>query len=342
MTAPGGGGGGGYGYKVRPDPGSRVVPAGEPKPRINAPPRAESRRGAIAARNAVSAAPIPGIRETRSGLVFRDQFNRADGAIGADWNNIAGGANWSIAANALKNASTASDERIVVADAKMPELLGEMVVQAKMRRVGANRNTFPGVRSNWSNPDGSGGGQNCYVAFITNNGASNVLELHRLLAGVGTTLVQSGNYVTTDLKPYKLFTKPGEQKVWVLNNDLFTIELLLSAADAALDALTGRGGLSAGWFQATTDTHEYDDFSVYRGNTVRMSGLPSGYKLNVVHPTGGADVSAVEADGVAVADLVGRGCPFTKVEVRTAGDIVLHSLAPSLGVWGGGEYEVAW
>lgn len=331
-----------YGYPIRKDPPGRLIPAGEQPSRVTQPRRSETRHVTLAARQATkSPSTIPAVKRTVAGLVFRDLFDRADGAPGANWTAIAGGANWTIAANRMKNASTADAERIITADAAMAEL-ATMIVQAKPFRVGANRNTFPGVRAKWS---AAGANENCYGAVWTNNGGFDVIVLQKVVGGVATTLATSADYAPPGFNGtiFKLSAKAGEQKLWCIGGNDGNLVFLLTAADAALDALLGRAGLSAGWFQVTADYHEFDDFAVYRGNTVKCTGLPSGYKLNVVDPwLDTPDITAVEAGGVAVADLDRRACPLTRVEILTAGNVVLHSFTPTDGVWGGDEYEVRW
>lgn len=103
--------------------------------------------------------------------------------------------------------------------------------------------------------------------------------------------------------------------------------------DAALNAVTGRAGVSTGWNTSTSDYHEFDDFAVYTRNTVTMTGLPSGYKLRV------GTRAAAESGGAATVDLLEDLCPRANIEVLNANDVVIARLTPSPGVWGGDNYS---
>jgi len=109
--------------------------------------------------------------------------------------------------------------------------------------------------------------------------------------------------------------------------------LRVNLTDAALNAVTGRTGLLTGWYTSTSDYHEFDDFAVYKRNTVTMSGLPTGHKLRV-----GARI-AVESGGTATVDLLEDLCPRVSAEVLNVGGLVVARHTPSGGVWGGDTYS---
>lgn len=271
------------------------------------------------------------LRRSTAGLLYRDQFDRADGAPGADWSVLSGAA-WAIAGNKLVNGGGA-DEKIVVAPAAMPALL-EMVTQVIIRRAGPNRTVFQGALAKW---DGTTG----YLATIENLSAAERLMLYKFVAGVATLLSSNTTFVMEQTAYIlKLWAKPGQQAAWLLSAagaQLFHNP----AADAALDAVSGRAGMRAWTSQPTTDYNEFDDNAAYRGNTLACSGLPAGYKLRAIHPVGGQTQTVVEVGGVATIDLDFRGCPLTRVEVLTGAGVIVHALTPSDGVWGGDVYAIA-
>lgn len=270
--------------------------------------------------------PLAGtLARTTAGLIFHDDFNRADGAPGANWEVITGGANWTIVGNVLKNKSTADRERIAVAAAAFGAARAEMVAQTAMRRVGTLQDAFPGLAARWDTA-----GNNAYIEFISNSGGSAYTYLSRHLAGVEVELTPSGapyaDAKAQTFQTFKLAVKNSVQKLWrgaVLEKD---------GANADLNAVTGRAGLFCGWYRATTNYHEFDNFATYAKNSIVVGGLPAG------HTAHAGSKSAAEVAGVATIDLAESPCPIGTISVRDAAGIIKARLNPAGGAYGGDEY----
>jgi hypothetical protein len=197
-----------------------------------------------------------------------------------------------------------------------------MVVQARMRRVGTARTTFPGIQARHDAVGGS-----AFRWVLTNSADATQDEFHRALTGVNTVLNTSPSYNSNNVwQQFKLAVKDSQQQGW--KDGVLSVNL----TDAALNAVTGRAGLSTGWYTSTSDYHEFDDFAVYKRNAVTMSGLPAGYKLRVGTRT------AVGSGGAATVDLLEDLCPRANIEVLDASGLVIARLTPSGGVWGGDTY----
>jgi hypothetical protein len=263
------------------------------------------------------------IQRTAAGLIFQDDFNRPDGAAGSNWEIRGTASFWSIAGNVLKAQLTnATPQQILVASSVFGAARGEMVVQTRMRRVGAARAAFPGIQAR---DDAVGGSSFLWV--VTNSGTTQD-EFRRILVGGSTVLNTGVSYNGNSLwQQFKLAVKDSKQQGW--KDGLLRFDL----SDAALNAVTGRAGLYSGWYTSTSDYHEFDDFAVYKQNTVTMTGLPSGHKLRV-----GTQV-AVESGGSATVDLVGDLCPRPSIEVLDGTGAVIARLTPSGGIWGGDIYS---
>lgn len=263
------------------------------------------------------------IQRTATGLIFQDDFNRADGAPGSNWEIRGTPSFWSITGNVLKGKPTTGGlQQILVANTVFGAARGEMVVQVRMRRVGTARTTFPGMQAR---RDATG--SSFFHWSVTNSPDASEDEFDRTLAGANTALNIGQSYSGNNLwQQFKLAVKDSRQQGWKDG------VLKVNFTDAALNAVTGRAGLSTGWYISTSDYHEFDDFSVYKQNTITISGLPTGYQLRV-----GTRV-AVESGGAATVDLLQDLCPRVNIEVLDANGLVIARLTPSGGVWGGDTY----
>lgn len=267
--------------------------------------------------------PPGSILRTAAGLIFQDDFNRANGAPGVNWEIRGNPAFWSIAGNVLKGRPTdATLQQILVANSTFGSARGEMVVQARMRRYGGQRASFPGIHARH---DAAGGSWFRWV--VTNSSSASKDEFQQTLAGATTILKTSAPYDGSHVwQQFKLAVKDGQQKGWKGN------VLAVDLTSPGLNAVTGRAGFSTGWYAATADHHEFDDFAVYTRNTITVRGLPAGFSARV-----GTRVAA-GSGGVATVDLLEDLCSCGAVEVINASGVLAARLTPGGGVWGGDEY----
>jgi hypothetical protein len=96
-------------------------------------------------------------------------------------------------------------------------------------------------------------------------------EFDRSLACGNTMLNTSPSYSGDNLwQQFKLAVKDSKQQAW--KDGVLKVNL----TDAGLNAVTGRAGISTGWYTSTSDYREFDDFAVHKRNTITMNGLPTG------------------------------------------------------------------
>ena len=308
-----------YGYRFRDD---TKPPLGvQPDPlQKKADPAAVA--DAAAAAGLVATPSTASITQLGTGLIFRDRFDRADGALGADWTTVNG--TWAIAGNVARGSPAASTAENVVASVLAAPAAGtfERVVQANVKVSAAT--VTAALRARWD-----GGTEAAGNGYLLELVAGVGFNLTKQIAGAYTVLVAIANaaLAANVLAGLKLHVKNGSQKAYADGR------LLAAAADAALDAATGKAGhraknTSAGAGPTTTT----DDFAVYSSNVVTVSGLPAGYQVRV---NGTLFASAA---GVASCDLAGAMCPLQTIEVLDANRNVLATLVPDGGLWGGDTY----
>jgi hypothetical protein len=243
------------------------------------------------------------ITETVSGLILTDNFDRANGAPGTDWQILAGTA--SIASNRLSVGGGASIIRDTGASLSEMVIVGEVMLapgaaSGPMVRIAAD---------SWG----------WYFQLQENN------KIWLFLRNPGyTALVNLGAFVyaANVMIPFKIHVANDFQRSWwgATGATVFTTTYNHMNAKQGTGGFLGNSGLTA------------DNYARCIGNTVVVTGLPAGHKARV-----GTKV-ATEVAGTATIDLAEARPPFASVEVLTAADVVVETHSPPLGVWGGGQY----
>ena len=72
-----------------------------------------------------------------------------------------------------------------------------------------------------------------------------------------------------------------------------------------------------------------DNIGVYKSSIITCTGLPAGYKLRV------GTITATASSGTATVDYSAVSFPVTSVEVLNASNVVVDTITPADGVWGG-------
>jgi hypothetical protein len=275
---------------------------------------------------------MPVMRRLVSGLIFRDDFNRPDGALGAAWTDQSAG-RLGILGNQAQNLLT-----LVTKDRAYPAgvvhvpfcvVQGTITTPAGVSYSGllaARYNPVTG-RGLGISPPRSGTGTGSLVAWrIGGAGTGNDTDLastQSLYPGV----LRTGVYIC------KLIDSDTARRCWVNGALVFTEATVTASEGSATHSRVGSSGtLAFGWIEQGTTT--YEDLSVYSSNTVSVTNVPTGYKIRV----GG--IVAAEVAGSTTIDLAGTICPVASVELLNSLDIVVETLTPSDGVWGGDTYIV--
>ncbi len=234
---------------------------------------------------------------TTQGLIFSDDFNRADGAPGSNYTIPAGGTA-AIVSNRLRLTGSGSEW---LPNVSIIPTMSEMYVQQLISvfSSGAELGMMP--RYN---------GGHYLVQFYGTN-----LNLYR---SSGYTFVTSTSFSPVTGQQYncQIYVAPsGEQKIWV--DSL----LKISASDSAAGSSAGRYAFRSTIAGASM---EVDSLFIFSSNRVSVTGLPSGYKARA----GG--VTATESSGTATINVGGITAPFALLEVLDASNVVIDSLSATI------------
>jgi hypothetical protein len=275
--------------------------------------------------NAVSLTATPPnigtVARTTTGLLFRDDFNRPNEQLvgaGKNWTRMGGpsvDADWQVQGNQAKVLSAGASARQAEAYPQgVTPQSGDVVVQSWFQCGNtAGRTGVTLVQA------GEAGG----ILFIRD--PYDGWELWNYGSGFYTNPANNAASVR-ESGVLKLRRKSGRYQAWVDGILIFDI-----ASDARLNTVAFYPALIQLQQPAT-----WDDFSVYAGNTVTITGLPAGYKLRV----GGAlSAAAVSAQPTTV-DVGGVSFPVAQIEILDASGTLVKVYAPTDGVWGGDVYSL--
>ncbi|HUQ46025.1 MAG TPA: hypothetical protein VM033_05205 [Gemmatimonadaceae bacterium] len=267
----------------------------------------------------VSLTDLGPVTRAITGLLFRDQFDRADGAPGADW--IAESGTWTIAGNAMQ--------------IDIPYFASAVMRLASL----ANRKDFHiqvmSSRSQLGNYAAVYARRVGGTLYLADLGASSEQggkpRMYRQTNG-GYTVLGYGTFVSSANTMHRLtFSVLGsEQKLWADG------ALQVSVTDgAAANDIAGNLSFHA-YGSGTAGTVRFDDLIVNASRSVTIGGLPVGHRLRIA---GLLSPRATSGNDVAL-DLMGIQLPAARIEVLDADDVMVKIFAPADGVWGGDRYSL--
>lgn len=263
------------------------------------------------------------LTRTTAGLLFADDFNRADGAVGANY--VVQSGTWVISGNRLKHTIVRNAISILRLAAGTFAARAKMHIQALITRddtrsffaltARADANNFY-YYEHAASDAGSGQANSSIMNRWAGGGSTNV----NVSFVAGPAAVNGGTERLT------MFTDAGVEKGWINGASLIT------AADAsAPNAINGVAGfLSFGQTSLPGNIFGYiDDLLVCADRTITVNGLPAGYKIRANGLTSAAAVAATPL----VLDLLGTLLPVTLLEVLNGANAVVDSTA--IAVYGG-------
>lgn len=256
-----------------------------------------------------------------SGLLFRDDFTRANGALGANW--IVESGAWVIEGNRLKHTGVRNAQLRARLAAATFVARKDMVVQALVQRD--DLRFFLDLSSR---NDGVNFYYGQVAASDAGGGQANCVQLNRIAGATNLNMITGANAapVAGVAQRLTMAVAGNVQRIWVNGG------ILLTANDASVaNNVNGVGGLGSfgqpaglanpiGWV---------DDYTVYASTVLTVTGLPAGYTVRV-----GALVS-VASNGVdpVTLDCLGSFVPLPLVEILNAVGGVSDSSAA--GIYGG-------
>ncbi len=259
---------------------------------------------------ALSSTPTSPITRSSTGLLFADDFNRADGAPGANYTTDAG--SWAVAGNRMVSGAGGTNLLRLTALAARKD----SHVQVRARRPDLTTWGALRLRSN--------GSTTYYMGDIgnSNDGTDpNRPRIYKVVSAAYTKLASHSNngplpFVSAIGNRLAFSVIGSSQRIWT--DGLYIVE----AADAtvALD-VTGHLVLES----QTGNVQSYDDLIVCTGRIVTVSGLPTGYMIGI------NGIMAVESGGTATLDMLGTLMPASLVVCDATGS----PRAMFTGVYGG-------
>jgi hypothetical protein len=272
-----------------------------------------------------------GLSRVVEGLFASDNFDRADGAIGADW-TVHRGAAPLIASNELQDTPTGAEMQTTLIPS---DGLDEMFVQAFAR---SGDDSVPvGLLGKWS--DGSGG-------YLLQLGTfQDRLRIWYWNGGAFVTLVNSSGAITindNDEWDVQFYVKDSVQDGWIQKRTGGPIATVTGTHGGFTG--TGRGGVHAG--TGISVSCEWDDYMVCRSKDVVVRDLPTGFKAKIRDSAGVVVAEATESSGVATIDASMAGgatevVPFagwTDIVVTNSTDVTQATFDDIAGIYPGDEY----
>jgi hypothetical protein len=267
---------------------------------------------------------MAGLVLVQDGLLFADDFNRADGSLGPGWVShtgalaIAGGEARVRTASGTGN----TDHRAMPAALEAAPLAGGTLrVQGAVARTGANfnneGNTHLTVR-----PAGNGAGG--YAVMWNTFRLCNLLRING--DNSVTTIASNPQFgiLRDSLRRFALTVEPGRQRVQSLTTwGADTARTLFDTADTTWGAGTAYSAQLRAAHQVNPGTHHWDELYVQRGPTIRVTGLPDGYQIRV-----GGLISAGAAGGAAVLDVDSLIAPLALLEVLSGAQVLASYSTP--------------
>lgn len=259
------------------------------------------------------------VQRQSTGLLFRDDFNRADGAPGANY-VIESGA-WSIVGGKL----VANVVGNVTTQMRLANLANRLNMHAQMT---VSRSALQLFMTMLNRRVGNTWYQ--FHVAASNDGANpNQPRISRSTAGAGATIATAPAFGTAAnvAERWTLSTINKTQKAWVNGANLAT-----GADGTAGNQIAGGFALQGFGNGGVSGTATLDDLVICAERSIAVLNVPIGYKVRV-----GALVSA-PSTGDVVLDLAGSALPAAQLEILDGADVVQRTLAPADGVWGGDLY----
>jgi hypothetical protein len=254
----------------------------------------------------------------RSGLIFRDLFDRPNNRYTENYQLLDLSEAWSIKDGRLRFDSSYAPYTQTTLGVLHSQVRSEHYVQA---RIWADANG--GIRVRHARDSRTGYEQGYHAALTYQDtvymrnpgGGSSWTDTYWTAMSLDEV---SGNVLS-------IHVRTGQQRIWTDG------VLQHNRSDSAGNALVGKVALYTGGGPGTS-IMEMDALYCMTSSVVRVSGIPAGYTVSQGEYTATADGA-----GVALLDLGGATLPVMSLEIRDAGDALLDTWTSE--VYGGDEFE---
>ena len=258
------------------------------------------------------------VTRTTTGLLFRDQFNRPNGAVGADW--VAESGSWGIVNNALEVNPGWGGSAVI----RLAALANRKDFHIQATTSRSNLGNYAALQARRS------GGMMYQADLGSTTEQSGKPRLYRMTSG-GWVFLGYGTFTSVATTAHRLtFSIIGTSL------RLYVDELrLISVADATpANDVYGNFSLNA-YGAGGAGTVRFDDVVVTSSRIVSMTGLPAGFRIRA----GEIMSDPALVGGTVSLDLLSTTLPIAQLEVLDADDVVVKVFAPADGVWAGDSYS---
>ena len=269
-----------------------------------------------------------------TGLLFRDLFNRADGAPGADWTVVSG--TWTINSNKLRGVADNNQTRELQLVAGALAARKEFHCQYYVTRANNKAWCQFSARMN-------AGRTIKYVQTIAaddaGGGQANESHIYQYNAGFNLISRVAGGAAGAGVQQRCTFSILGTGAPVVLRSwidgtrDSGNVNDSTAANNITGSIGFGTFGQPAGPASSNVDI---DDMIVCSSRTVTLAGLPAGFKLRL------AGITSAASDGVnpVTADILAAQMPIASLEVIDGAANTIRTLNPGAGIFGGDIYAI--
>jgi hypothetical protein len=276
--------------------------------------------------------------EGASGLIFREQFNRANSeTVGNGWTETNG---WhEIATNQLKHHTNGQINTSY--QSKTHDLI-DYCVQVNQYK-GAPGTGWQGSATRIPDDDtfSSGGwGAAAYAIWQTDNGAN--IKLHD---GTDFRITHAG-YAKEQWNTLRgLYTISGSDLILelltavnVTNGQTLDVDVVSRGTYTHTSPLTGTPNNQIALLSDEVGD-EWDEYMLFKGGAIVITGVPTGYKIQIDSRT-----AVTESGGtVTIPSSTWKtwAMPCTSIKLLDGGDVQIgDTLTPAAGIWGGHAFSV--
>lgn len=233
------------------------------------------------------------LTQTQEGFLGSDDFNRADGAPGPDWEIHEG--LWVISGNRLSVPLAQADPAAWISFLGAG-VLGESFMQV-LQRLNTNWAGNAGSLLRWLWNGGNRQGYRSSIEFNSTASFNRSSIIRDAVPDDSLTLAtdDTGGFALNTFYPTQLYVANSLQQVWQDGRTLATV-------DAYHDDQDARGvGLWANQY-ANSGTHQFDDLLVCRSKWIRVTGLLPGWKVRITNAALATVVEVTEVGGAVEID----------------------------------------
>lgn len=269
--------------------------------------------------------------EDDDGLIFRDQFDRADDpSVGNGWTEIGATGLLSLTDNQLKKTS-GNGAGVRQSSSLTPSQ--DVIIQTNFRAGSDRHGSFLLAKS-----DVITSINDAYVFRADDDGfgSDTVWTIRRVKGGTQTILAsQNNNPAIGNGAVYGHRGIVAGTTLKQLHSSITELDDIVTDFSLVQSVVDGNPPVNFGDFigaSIAVSVGNADEFFIC-GRNITVTGMPTGWKVQV-----DARAAVVESGGTAVVDVDTWALPLTEIKILDDNDVERNSDTPVGGLWGGATY----